>query len=670
MEFKNQNLKNELNFFVDSDAFKDGVLIVQDKIIRYSNPGAARIFGFKINELIGCDYTNHKNDGNLYKITEFYSARQSNNNADFIYETMLNHKKSTVYAEIKSTPIEYEENPSDLLIIRDITRYKQTEERLRQSECEMRTRSRIADIFLTVANEKMYGKVLEILLKVLKSKYGLFGYIDKNNDLVCPSLTKGVWNKSKISDNDTVIPRKRWGSIWKQILDEGNSLYSNNMHHVSTDHLAINRSLLVPIIDKGKSIGLLAVANKTTDYSEKDKQLLDSIAGYIGPILGARLQRDRRKIKQTKQTESLSESKFRSLFDLSPQPIALTNAKTGRFTEVNQKFYELSGYAKNKIIGRTPFELGFCSYDQMNHFIRELELLREIRGYTIDFSNKAGSIISINMFSQFIQLGGQNYVFSILIDMTEKKQLEAQLLQSQKMEAIGTLAGGIAHDFNNLLTIIIGNAELALLKSDNKNMLYADINGIIKAGNSAAALIRQLLAFSRKQNIQPEILNINNIIKNLEKMLCRLISKHIEIKIISKNKLCKVKMDPGQIEQVIINLAVNARDAMPKGGKLIIKIENVELDMHYFRFHGLKSAPGSYVMIVVKDTGEGIDETIQSRIFEPFFTTKALHKGTGLGLSTVYGIIKQNSGYIWVDSVPGQDTKFKIYLPRVESEII
>jgi signal transduction histidine kinase len=129
-------------------------------------------------------------------------------------------------------------------------------------------------------------------------------------------------------------------------------------------------------------------------------------------------------------------------------------------------------------------------------------------------------------------------------------------------------------------------------------------------------------------------------------------------------------MDPGQIEQVIMNLAVNARDAMPKGGKLIIKIENVELDMHYFQFHGLKSAPGSYVMIIVRDTGEGIDETIQSRIFEPFFTTKALHKGTGLGLSTVYGIIKQNNGYIWVDSVPGQDTKFKIYLPRVESEII
>lgn len=671
MEFKNQNLKNELKFFVDSDALKDGVIIIQDKIIRYANPGAAEMFGFKINELIGCDYTNHKNDSNLCKIIEFYSAKQSNNNADFTYETMLNHKKSPVFAELQSTPIEYEGNPSDLLIIRDITRQKQTEERLRRLECEMRTIKRIADIFRTVTDDKMYGNVLQVILKILKSKYGLFGYIDKNNNLVCPSFIKSVRDKCEMSDKNIVISCKQKNDTWKQVLDEGKSLYSNNVHHVPMDHLPISRSLLVPIPDQGKTIGMLAVANKKTDYTEKDKQLLDNIAGYIGPILGARLQRDRQetKQKQTKQAVNLRESKFRSIFDLFPQPIALSDAKTGRFTEVNQKLYELSGYTKNKIIGRTPFELGFCSYDQMKHFIKELKLSGKIQEYSIDFSNKAGSIISINMFSKFIQLNGQKYVFSILIDMTEQKRLEAQLLQSKKMEAIGTLAGGVAHDFNNLLTIIIGNAELARSNLDNKNMLYGYINGIMKAGKIAASLTRQLLAFSRKQVTQPKILNINSVIKNLEKMLCRLIGDRIEVKIISKDKLCKVKMDPVQIEQVFMNLIINARDAMPKGGKLIIRIENVELDMHYFQFHGLKSAPGSYIMIVVRDTGEGMDKTIQSRIFEPFFTTKEIHKGTGLGLSIVYGIIKQNNGYIWVDSEPGRGTKFKIYLPRVENEL-
>jgi two-component system cell cycle sensor histidine kinase/response regulator CckA len=238
------------------------------------------------------------------------------------------------------------------------------------------------------------------------------------------------------------------------------------------------------------------------------------------------------------------------------------------------------------------------------------------------------------------------------------------------MEAIGTLTGGIAHDFNNLLTVIIGNAELALLKPEDNNLLHENIKEIMKAGNCASSLIRQLLTFSRKQITQPEILNINSFIKKFEKMICCLIGKHIEIKIISKNESCKVKMDPGQIEQVFMNLAVNAKDAMPDGGKLSFETMKVELDMHYFQSHGLKSAPGPYVMIVVRDTGKGMDKTIQSRIFEPFFTTKGIHKGTGLGLSTVYGIIKQNNGYIWVASEPGRGTTFTIYLPRVESKII
>ena len=323
------------------------------------------------------------------------------------------------------------------------------------------------------------------------------------------------------------------------------------------------------------------------------------------------------------------------------------------------------GYERQDILGHTAAELRFWSepLDRME-MVRQLKQDKQVAKQQTRFRTATGEIREAEVWAELIELDGQLCVLAITRDITEIQQLEAQFRHSQKMEAVGRLAGGIAHDFNNVLSIIIGYSDIALGLVPPENPVNSYLSETKEAAKRAALLTQQLLAFSRKQVVFPKILDLNEVVGNATSMFLRLVGEDIEVEFRPTVPIDGIKADLGQIEQVLMNLVVNARDAMPTGGKIIIETAQVELDEHYVSLHP-GSHVGEYVALVVSDTGCGINENIKPKIFEPFFTTKGVGQGTGLGLSTVYGIVKQSEGYIEVYSEPGKGATFKIYFPRV-----
>jgi PAS domain S-box-containing protein len=354
----------------------------------------------------------------------------------------------------------------------------------------------------------------------------------------------------------------------------------------------------------------------------------------------------------------------------SAEAVVITNPQ-GTIEYVNPAFTRITGYTRAEAMGQNPRILKSGNQDEAIY--RQLwETILQGKPWHGEIINrrKDGSLYTEQMSVTPVRgaRGDVTHFIATKQDITARKQLELQVTQGQKMEAVGRLAGGVAHDFNNLLTIINGYAQLLMERSTPEDPRRSMFDEILTAGERAASLTRQLLAFSRRQVMEPRVLDLNHVLADTEKMLRRLIGEDVDLRTKYEAALGRVKVDPGQIEQVIMNLAVNARDAMPEGGELLIETSNVEVDEDYARSHP-NISPGKYVMVAVSDTGCGMDKETQAHVFEPFFTTKERGKGTGLGLATVYGIIKQSGGFIWVYSEPGHGSKFKIYFPSVEEAV-
>jgi len=389
------------------------------------------------------------------------------------------------------------------------------------------------------------------------------------------------------------------------------------------------------------------------DYHDKYSQMLE---GEVGS-----------------RTADLVESErlYRSTFDAAP--IGIVHAGLdGQWLRVNQRLCDLLGYSREEL--QTP---AVQAHMQSEEVAGEAESVRQMAAGTLDrhvvdekrYRRRDGSFVwaRVNMSVHRDAAAQPQYFISVIEDITERRTLEAQVRQANKMDAIGQLASGVAHDFNNLLTVILGFAELMTADVAMASQHGKDLGEIVKAAQRATGLTKQLLAFSRQQVLNTAPLDVNGLIKDMTGMLGRLIGEHIEVTLVLAPDLPLVLADRGQLEQVVMNLVVNARDAMPGGGSVTIETADVELDNS--SFHEETIMHGRYVMLAITDTGSGMSKETQQRLFEPFFTTKETGKGTGLGLSTTYGIVKQSKGYIWVYSESGRGTTFKVYLPRSNRDV-
>jgi two-component system cell cycle sensor histidine kinase/response regulator CckA len=408
------------------------------------------------------------------------------------------------------------------------------------------------------------------------------------------------------------------------------------------------------------------------EKSETQEQMIEELKALRRKV--EELEKFEEDHKRAQSALKESEKKFQQFYDEAPVGYHELDTK-GRITRVNRKELQMLGYSAGEMLGKPVWNF-FEEGDTTRKVI-----LAKLSGdvsfhdtFERTYRRKDGSTLPVLVEDRVIR-DSENQVIAIrstVEDITERRRTEEalrkseeQLRQWQRVEAIGRLAGGVAHDFNNLLMTIKGCSELLLGAFDRRDPRREEVEEILKAADRATALTRQLLAFGRRQVLQPQILDLNAVVMNMDKMLRRLIGEDIQLITSLEPEVWSVKVDPGMIEQVVMNLAVNSRDAMPSGGKLTIETSNVTHDEEYASHH-VSVKPGYYVMLAISDTGCGMDKETQSHLFEPFFTTKDTGKGTGLGLSTVYGIIKQSGGNIWAYSEPGLGTTFKIYLPRVE----